>query len=107
MKTDTDHWKQPRYNNANYDKAHFFILPAGYYSPIDSSYHDLGISALFHTSTIDIIKDTINVRIDNVKKDTVKIDTVSIARHFAYYSPKIDRTKLPLNYRLSVRCIKD
>jgi|GEM_PF-3475767 len=107
MKTDTDHWKKPRINNGNYDMDHFFILPSGYFSPIDSRYHDLGVCALFHTSTIEIIRDTITMIIGNVSKDTVLSDTVSIARHFAYYSSKIDRTRLPLSYRLSVRCVKN
>jgi len=96
MKTDSDHWKKPRINNDDYDGDHFFILPAGYYSPLDESPHDLGISAIFHTSTLDSTHS-------------------EIIRHFAYYSKYIDRTVLPCadtlpanrNYRLSVRCVKN
>jgi uncharacterized protein (TIGR02145 family) len=107
MKSDSPHWKQPNTQSGNKDDLDFFILPAGYYSPRDLNYHDIGISAAFLSSSHPTVRDALS----NLLMDSTKI----IIRHFVYYSTMIDRSAIPYNktqpsdssYRFSVRCIKN
>jgi uncharacterized protein (TIGR02145 family) len=97
MKSDSPHWKEPYTQSGTKKDMDFFVLPAGYYSPQDRNCHDLGVGAGFLTSSFNTDS------------------TLIIIRHFAYYSTLIDRsaisfidtTATDLNYRFSVRCIKD
>jgi len=107
MKSDSPHWKQPNTQSGAKKDLDFYILPAGYYSPQDFDYHDIGVSAAFLSSSQPKKNDTLS----NLVPDT----TIFIIRHFAYYSTLIDRTAIPYNkatagdssYRFSVRCIKN